>query len=77
MADQDNRTLGQKYAGVGFNPSQDSDVDKVKQQYADLIDFHNDALQGETDGEKIRLHKMAITDLQKVQMVSVKAITWQ
>lgn len=81
-------TYGQKAVGVTFNPSGDDDVSKVKQQYADLIDYHYNAiktLQGSASnadvdgpvGEAVRLHRIAITDLQKVQMMSVKAITWK
>lgn len=87
MAEERQLTYGQKAVGITFNPGNNSDVNKIKQAYADLIDFHYEAihkLQGSDSnadvegdiGEAVRLHRIAITDLQKVQMMSVKAITW-
>lgn len=75
-------TFGEKAVGLKFNPGGNSKVDDLKQRYAALIDFHNEAIADEQneehpDGEVIRLHKIAITELQGTQMWSVKAATWE
>ena len=70
-------TYGQKAVGLRFNPSMDSAVDVCKQRYADAID-EMDVLRSSSDSkEQKRLASIAITDLQKAQMMSVKAITWE
>lgn len=68
-------TFGEKAVGLSFNPSNNADVQEFKELYAKIIDKHNDALKSETDGEKVRLHKIAITEAQGTQMWSVKAAT--
>jgi hypothetical protein len=69
-------TFGEKAVGLNFNPSGNPEVQELKELYARIIDIHNDALKGETDGEKIRLRKIAITEAQGDQMWGVKAATW-
>lgn len=78
-------TFGEKAVGLKFNHAEGETHDKVhdlKVKYAALIDFHNEAIADEQnqehpDGEVIRLHKVAITELQGTQMWSVKAATWE
>lgn len=68
-------TFGQKAVGIRFNPSQDSDVDQVKQSFAELIDRMNVLRLNTTSGEKARLASVAITEMQTAQMWAVKALT--
>lgn len=72
-------TFGQKAVGVRFNPSGMSEVDKIKQQFADIIDTLND-FRNETNpsmsSEAKRLASIAITEAQGAQMWAVKALTW-
>jgi hypothetical protein len=76
MDDQE-LTYGQKAVGLTFNPSNDPDVQKVKELYAQIIDFCNDARTKAGQGEKGRLLSVAITEAQTAQMWAVKGITWQ
>lgn len=73
-------SYGQKLVGISFNPGGNSDVDRCKQQYANIIDdldakrkiaFDN------KDSESIRHFSIAITEAQTAQMWAVKAITWK
>lgn len=75
-------TFGEKAVGLKFNPGGSDKVNILKERYASLIDFHNEAIADEQneeypDGEVIRLHRVAITELQGTQMWSVKAATWE
>lgn len=69
-------SFGEKAVGLTFNPSNDSLVQAVKENYADIIDAHNDARNKATDPEVKRMFSVAITELQTAQMWAVKAITW-
>lgn len=69
-------SFGGKAVGLSFNPSNDPDVQKVKDLYAEIIDFCNN-LRGEDRSEKSRLFSVAITEAQTAQMWAVKAITWK
>lgn len=69
-------SYGDKAVGLTFNPSGDPDVARVKQLYADIINFCNDERRG-CSGEKARLYSVAITEAQAAQMWAVKAITWR
>ncbi len=76
-------TYGEKAVGLTFNPSNNVDVQKVKEQYASIIDGLNAKITElvssaplEGTGEAIRLYKIAITEAQSAQMWAVKAITW-
>lgn len=74
-------TYGQKAVGLNFNPSGDEKVQKLKELYAEIIDIHNvlrfeEQSSEDSDGEKIRLNSIAITEAQGSQMWSVKAATW-
>lgn len=70
-------TFGQKAVGITFNPSNNESVNRVKQQFADIIDdldgFRNDP--NMSDGAK-RHASVAITDLETAQMRAIKALTW-
>lgn len=63
--------------GCQFNPSNDSDVDTVKQMCATLANKLNDLRQQAGQWEKWRMLSVAITELQTAQMRAVKAITWK
>ena len=71
-------TFGQKAVGISFNPSNDSAVDRCKQQFANLIDqmqeFRN--REGCTPGQA-RHASVAITEMESAQMRAVKALTWK
>lgn len=70
-------TFGQKAVGITFNPSNNESVNRVKQQFADIIDdldgFRNDP--NMSAGAK-RHASVAITDLETAQMRAIKALTW-
>lgn len=70
-------TYGQQAVGIKFNPSACSDVEEMKQMFADLID-KMDYLRAESNSEEQkRLCSIAITEIQTAQMWAVKARTWQ
>lgn len=71
-------TFGQKAVGITFNPSNSSEVDRCKQQFANCIDQMH-ALRSKEDAspETKRLASVAITELQTAQMWAVKALTWK
>ena len=72
-------TFGEKAVGLTFNPSGDADVQKVKELFAEVIDFCNDR-KAEYDGkpnEKNRMFQIAITEAQTAQMWAVKGVTWK
>jgi hypothetical protein len=71
------QTFGQKAVGLSFNPSNDSEVDKCKRLYADIIDQLNNLRNSTSSGEVKRLTSTAITEAQGSQMWAVKAITWK
>lgn len=78
--DQRELTFGEKAVGLNFNPANNQDVQELKELYAKIIDKHDAILKNViadgADGERIRLHKIAITEAQGAQMWSVKAATW-
>lgn len=71
-------TFGQKAVGITFNPSNNGDVDRCKQMFANCIDqmdaFRN--RENATAGQK-RHASTAITMLEDAQMRAVKALTWK
>ncbi len=69
-------TYGEKAVGLTFNPSNDINVQKVKELYAQIIDLCND-IRGQEKSEKSRLLSVAITEAQTAQMWAVKGITYQ
>ncbi len=70
-------TYGEKAVGLTFNPSNDGNVQNVKQIYADLIDVLNELRNLTESGEQKRLYSIAITEAQAAQMWAVKAVTWK
>lgn len=70
-------TYGEKAVGLTFNPSNDANVQKVKELYAQIIDLCNELRTEAGQGEKGRLLSVAITEAQTAQMWAVKGITWQ
>lgn len=68
-------TFGQKAVGIGFNPSGNEKVQRLKELYAEVIDILNDD-RGENRDERARLASVAITEAQTAQMWAVKAITF-
>ncbi len=69
-------TYGEKAVGLTFNPSNDQNVQKVKELYAQIIDLVHE-MKNPTPSEKGRLLSIAITEAQTAQMWAVKAITYQ
>ena len=73
-------TYGQKAVGLGFNPSGDVVVQKIKELYAQVIDLMDELRNCEAANfhpEHKRLARIAITEAQAAQMRAVKAITWR
>lgn len=71
-------SFGERAVGLGFNPSADSRVDRIKSLYAQIIDelhFLRDAQI--TQPDQVRLASVAITEAQGAQMWAVKALTWK
>lgn len=83
--EKQNQTFGEKLAGVSFNPSNDSHVDRVKKTAADFIDAIEDANWSNfIHGEKIEDNHIVKQIMQQAkiraleaQMLAVKAITWK
>ena len=70
-------TYGEKAVGLTFNPSNDENVQAIKERYAATIDHLNDLRNATEDGEQKRLLSIAITEAQGAQMWAVKAATWR
>lgn len=70
-------TYGEKAVGISFNPGGNPEVEKVKQEYASIIDHMNDLRNNSQSAEQKRLASIAITEAQTAQMWAVKAITWK
>ena len=77
-------TFGEKAVGLTFNPGNNSEVDKIKKLYAEIIDIMDELRRNSTapDGidysiDRSRLCSIAITEAQTAQMWAVKAITWK
>lgn len=70
-------SYGEKAVGLTFNPSNDEQVQKVKELYAEIIDICNNLRTEAGQGEKGRLLSVAITEAQTAQMWAVKGITYK
>ena len=73
-------TYGEKLAGTTFNPSNDGDVDKVKQAAASFMNAINEAArnkQSETSKLENQIWEASIMRALEAQMLAVKAITWK
>jgi hypothetical protein len=72
-------TKGEYRVGIGFNPSNDDMVAKIKRQAADLIDLIDSIPAGShewgIDAERTRLKALAQTDIESAAMWAVKAAT--
>lgn len=70
-------TIGEKLAGVSFNPSKSPSVDEVKYSAAAFIDRIDEA-QHRQETERIQdaLFEQAKLLALQAQMLAVKAITW-
>jgi len=70
-------TFGEKAVGLNFNPSNNQDVQMIKELYAGLINHLNQlrSLPDNTN-ERNRLLSIAITEAQSAQMWAVKGITY-
>lgn len=69
-------TFGERAVGLSFNPGGNEAVNKIKRQFADIIDTLNDAREETEDREVARQLSVAITESQTAQMWAVKAVTW-
>ena len=70
-------TVGQQLVGANFNPSQRSDVERIKQLYAEIIDLLNATFQDqEVSDTKEAFLEAATLHIITAQMWSVKAITY-
>lgn len=73
-------TFGEKAVGLIFNPGGHSEVNSIKRNFADTIDYLNNlrnTAKAENNSEKVRMYSVAITECQSAQMWAVKAATWQ
>jgi hypothetical protein len=70
-------TYGEKAVGLTFNPSGEAKVQKLKELYAQIIDFCNEERITAMSNETARLYSIAITEAQGAQMWAVKAATWR
>lgn len=78
---QSTLSYGQKAVGITFNPSNDPEVQKIKETFAAIIDGLNDkrgAVKLSVNAaEQVRMLSIAITHAQEAQMWAVKAVTWK
>lgn len=74
-------TFGEKAVGLTFNPSNNGDVQVLKEAYAKIIDLLDDFRKGYIkrgdNPEMVRLCSIAITEAQTAQMWAVNAVTWR
>ena len=70
-------TFGEQAVGLTFNPSNSSEVEWCKKEFATVIDRMNDLRATTTNSEVKRMASIAITEAQTAQMWAVKAITWK
>ncbi len=71
-------TYGEQSVGITFNPSNDPNVQNVKERFAFVIDTMDAIRQAPaTSPDKKRLCSIAITEAQGACMWAVKTITWE
>lgn len=82
--DEKDLTLGERLVGIGFNPSNNSQVDRIKEVSAELIDIIDANYNVKTDGGQAMaswelnvLRTAAINAIITAQMAAVKFITWK
>lgn len=77
MNDQQ-QTFGQKLVGASFNPSQDENVDKIKNAAAAFADAVAEVNGGiDVDPFQQELFDESVKTILIAQMVAVKAATWK
>jgi hypothetical protein len=69
-------TFGEKACGVNFNPGGLEHVDRLKADFAVIVDVLNVTREMSNNPEVKRMLSIAITETQTAQMWAVKAITW-
>lgn len=71
-------TFGEKAMGVSCNPSNNPEVDRIKQKYAEIADILND-FRNEPNkslsSDAKRLASVALTELQTSKMWAIAAVT--
>ena len=70
-------TYGEKALGITFNPSNDPNVQKVKELYAQIIDLVHHSGGDVISSDRHEMIKTAIREAQTAQMWAVKVITWK
>lgn len=77
-------TYGEKYVGIAFNPSNNSDVDSVKTTCAAAIDTIQSRIESESineisamNHERMQWFEASKVLILEAQMLAVKAITFQ
>ncbi len=70
-------TFGGKACGVSFNPGGHELVNRIKADFANIVDRLHEHRQGSDNAEVKRMLSIAITEAQTAQMWAVKAVTWQ
>lgn len=74
--DKTQLTFGERACGVSFNPGGNTDVNKIKTKFAEIVDLLHDYRNDSSDGDTARMLSIAITEVQTAQMWAVKAVTW-
>jgi hypothetical protein len=75
--EQREMTFGEKACGVNFNPGGLENVDRIKVDFAQIVDLLHNTREATTSPEVKRMLSIAITDVQTAQMWAVKAVTWK
>jgi len=68
------KSLGEKRVRTSFNPSDQSNVQHIKERAAELLNYVNDNV-ASVDPETQRLKSIALTKIEEAAMWSVKAAT--
>ena len=68
-------TIGEARVRTSFNPSNNSQVDQIKQKSAELINICEDMRQVAKSGEQARCIALAMTAYEEAAMWAVKAAT--
>lgn len=69
-------TIGQKLAGVQFNPTGDETIASLKQSFADVLDKVIATAAG-ADPLQTKMYDKVVDDIMTAQMWAVKAFTWK
>lgn len=69
------KTLGEKRVRTSFNPSDQSNVQHIKERAAEFINYVNDVMPNPKDPEQARLKALALTTIEEAAMWAVKAAT--